>query len=244
MSCDWREQVDLYVDGELEPASQQAFSGHVQGCSDCATAVLEQLELKKAVRLAGKRFTAPPDLYASVRRQIHPEARATRGWSWGLVSAALILFIALGFGWYARSHSENATLAELVDLHVNMLASPNPVDVISSDKHTVKPWYQGKLPFTFNFPNPAANSPLTLIGGKVVYVQHSPGAELVYQVRLHKISVFVFQARDVSDAGSAYGSAFTVNSWQQNGLQYSVVTDASKEDAEQLRALLEEANRQ
>lgn len=243
MSCDWREQVGLYVDGELEPASQQAFSGHVQGCSDCATAVLEQQELKKSVRVAGKRFTAPPELYASVRRQLHPEATAKRGWSWLLASAALVLFIALGVGWYSRSRGESAIVAQLVDQHVTMLASANPVDVVSSDMHAVKPWYQGKLPFAFNFPKPAADSPFTLIGGKLVYVQHSPGAELVYQVRLHKISVFVFQARDFSGSGSTGRSAFTVSNWQQNGLQYYVVTDAAKEDAERLRALLEEANR-
>ena len=165
MSCDWREQVGLYVDGELEPASQQAFSGHVQGCSDCATAVLEQQELKKSVRVAGKRFTAPPELYASVRRQLHPEATAKRGWSWLLASAALVLFIALGVGWYSRSRGESAIVAQLVDQHVTMLASANPVDVVSSDMHAVKPWYQGKLPFAFNFPKPAADSPFTLIGG-------------------------------------------------------------------------------
>jgi anti-sigma factor RsiW len=124
-----------------------------------------------------------------------------------------------------------------------MLASANPVDVISSNKHTVKPWYQGKLPFTPNPPELAPGSPFTLIGGRLVYAQHSPGAELVYQIRQHKLSVFIFQARDVYGEPSADNQAFAVTGWQQGGLQYYVVTDAAREDAEQLRALLEEANR-
>jgi anti-sigma factor RsiW len=124
-----------------------------------------------------------------------------------------------------------------------MLASANPVDVISSDTHTVKPWYQGKLPFTFTPPLPSSGSPFTLIGGKVIYAQSSPGAELVYQVRQHKMSVFIFQARDIHGEPSA-NHAFVVNGWQQGGLQYYIVTDAAREDADRLRALLEDANRQ
>jgi len=131
----------------------------------------------------------------------------------------------------------------LVDQHVIMLASVNPVDVVSTDKHVVKPWFQGKLPFTFNPPELAAGSPFTLIGGKLVYAQHAPGAELVYQVRQHKISVFIFQARDVHGEPTAGNQAFVVNGWQQGGLQYYIVTDAAREDADRLRALLQDANR-
>jgi anti-sigma factor RsiW len=107
----------------------------------------------------------------------------------------------------------------------------------------VKPWYQGKLPFTFNLPELAKDSPFKLLGGKLIYAQHAPGAELLYQVRQHKISVFIFQSRDVHGGPSDNNQAFTVSGWQQGGLQYYVVTDAAQEDAERLRALLEEANR-
>ncbi|MGC2694907.1 MAG: anti-sigma factor [Candidatus Angelobacter sp.] len=242
MNCEWRDKIGLYVDGEMEPAPQQAFSGHLQGCTNCAAAVLEQQELKKAVRIAGKRFTPPPELYASVRRQIRPDAGAKRWWTWGLISAGLVLFVALGFSWYSRSRTESAIVAQLVDLHVTMLASGNPVDVISEDRHTVKPWFQGKLPFAFNLPE-LDRSDFKLLGGKLVYLQHSPGAELVYQVRLHKMSVFIFQLRDAAVETPTRGTAFTVTGWQQGGLQYYVVTDAAKEDAARLRGLLQDANR-
>jgi anti-sigma factor RsiW len=242
-NCEWREKISLYMDGELEPAAEQAVAAHLQSCADCSAAMLEQQELKKSVRVAGRRFTAPPDLYSTVRKQIAPKASTGRLWQWSTLAASLILFFALGIMWYSHSRATSTTVAQLIDQHVTMLASANPVDVISSNKHVVKPWYQGKLPFTFNPPELAADSPFNLIGGRLVYAQHSAGAELVYQVRQHKISVFIFQARDVHGEPSAGDQTFVVNSWQQGGLQYYVVTDAAREDADRLRTLLEEANR-
>jgi anti-sigma factor RsiW len=246
-NCEWREKIGLYVDGELEPSAEQAVAGHLQSCVDCSSAVLEQQALKKAVRIAGKRFTAPPELYAAVQKQMRPEKSSglsLKPWlKWSAIAASTFLLAVITFALLSRPSASNATVAQLIDQHVTMLASANPVDVISSDKHTVKPWFQGKLPFTFNPPELAKDSPFTLIGGKLVYAQNAPGAELVYQVRQHKISVFIFQERDVRGESSASNQTFVVNGWQEGGLQYYIVTDASREDADRLRALLEDANR-
>ena len=242
-NCEWREKISLYVDGELEPAAEQAVAAHLQSCAGCSAAMLELQELKKSVRVAGKRFTAPPELYSSVRKQVAPKASAGRLWQWSTLAASLVLLVALALTLYSRPRAASATVAQLIDQHVTMLASANPVDVISTSKHTVKPWYQGKLPFTPDPPELATDSPFTLIGGRLVYAQHSPGAELVYQIRQHKLSVFIFQARDVSGEPSTNSQAFAVTGWQQGGLQYYVVTDAAKEDAERLRSLFEQANR-
>ncbi len=246
-NCEWREKIGLYVDGELEPRAEQAIADHLQGCSDCSSAVLEQQALKKAIRVAGKRFTAPPELYASVQRQMRPEkspgVALKPWWKWSAIAASTLLLAVVTFSLLSRPSAFSASVDQLIDQHVIMLASVNPVDVVSTDKHVVKPWFQGKLPFTFNPPELAAGSPFTLLGGKLVYAQHAPGAELVYQVRQHKISVFIFQARDVRGEPSAGNQTFVVNGWQQGGLQYYIVTDASREDADRLRALLEDANR-
>jgi anti-sigma factor RsiW len=243
-NCEWREKIGLYVDGELEPNAEQAVAGHLHSCADCSSAALEQQALKKVVRVAGKRFTAPPELYASVRRQMHSKETARPWKRWSVLAASAFLLGVITFGLLSRPSPSSNTVAQLIDQHVTMLASSNPVDVISSDKHTVKPWFQGKLPFTFNPPELAAGSPFTLIGGKLIYAQQTPGAELVYQVRQHKISVFIFQARDVRGEPSADNQTFVVNGWQEGGLQYYIVTDAAREDADRLRALLQDANRQ
>ena len=78
------------------------------------------------------------------------------------------------------------------------LASANPVDVISTDRHTVKPWFEGKIPFTFNLPE-LEGSPFALVGGRVSYLNQSPGAELIFRVRQHQISVFIFQERGFTE---------------------------------------------
>ena len=244
MNCEWREKTGLYVDSELEPSAEQAFAGHLENCAGCSAAVLEQQELKKAVRLAGKRFSAPPELYASMRSQMQRPEHMRWPWQkWIMAGATLVLAVAFVFIWYSRTPVATPAVAQLIDQHITTVASAYPVDVISEDRHTVKPWFQGRLPFTFNLPELAKDSPFKLLGGKMVYAQHAPGAELLYQVRQHKISVFIFQARDVHGEPSAGNQTFTINGWQQGGLQYYVVTDAAHEDAERLRTLLEDANR-
>jgi anti-sigma factor RsiW len=242
-NCEWQEKIGLYVDGELEPGTERMVASHLQGCADCSASLQEHQELKKAVRVAGKRFTAPPDLYASVRKQIAPKPKANMLWQWSTAASSLMLVIVLGFTFFTRSHTSNTAVGELIDQHVTMLASDNPVDVISNDTHNVKPWYQGKLPYSFNLPELAKDSPFSLLGGKLVYAQHSSGAELVYKVRQHKISVFIFSANDVHGGLGGVRENFVVNSWQQNGLQYYLVTDAARENTDRLRALFEEANR-
>lgn len=240
MSCEWQDKISLFVDDELQGADQQQVSAHLSGCAECTAAVAEQLALKKAVQLGARRYAAPPDLHAAVYRQLHPHARVSFLWKWGMSAACLLLVIALGYALWPRSSGKDPLLAELVDQHVIALSSPNPVDVISEDRHTVKPWFQGKLPFTFNLPELAGSS-YKLIGGKAVYLQQKPGAELLYQVRQHKISVFVLQM----PAGNISGeqSTFNIKSWDENGLRFYLVTDASDSESTELIKMLQDANR-
>jgi anti-sigma factor RsiW len=148
----------------------------------------------------------------------------------------------IGFLSFPKSQPD-PKMAALVDQHTTMLASEHPMDVISDNRHNVKPWFQGKLPFTFNMPE-VAGSPFTLIGGKTVYIGQNPGAELLYMVGQHKISVFILQARDVGKrSGSSRDLSFTVDSWGAGGLQFYLLTDASQEEAGKLLSMFKEANR-
>jgi anti-sigma factor RsiW len=240
MSCEWQEKVTLLVDDELHPDAQQEVSAHLSGCAECTAAVAEQLALKKAVRIGASRYSAPPDLHAAVYRQLHPHARVSPWWKWGMSIACLALMVALGFAlWPKPVH--DPLMAELVDQHVIALSSPNPVDVISEDRHTVKPWFQGKLPFTFNLPE-LAGSNYKLVGGKVAYLEQSPSAELLYLAGQHKISVFIAQAGKKPKLPAA-NSTFNLKTWSENGLQFYLVTDASDNEVTRLVSMLQEANR-
>jgi anti-sigma factor RsiW len=240
-SCEWRERIGLYVDGELEPAAEQAFAGHLQSCAECPAAVLEQQELKKAVRIAGKKFSAPPELHAAIFRQVRRKESVSPWWKWGLAPVTLVLLAAMTFVLWPRE-KEDPMIAGLVDQHVNTLASLNPVDVVSSDRHTVKPWFQGRLSYTFNLPE-LANSPYTLAGGKMAYIQQNPGAELLYQVGQHKITVYIFKIDGVEHTAAGRGVTFNVKSWRESNLQFYMVTDASDYEASRLVTMFQEANR-
>ena len=129
----------------------------------------------------------------------------------------------------------------MADLHVATLASANPVDVVSSDRHNVKPWFAGKIPFTFNLPE-LQGSQFELLGGKVSYLEQAPGAQLLFRVRKHQISVFIFQARalpaDFARARETDAQSFHLESWQHNGLQYFAISDVAPEDLRALSDLL------
>src|SRR5262249_21660244 len=147
----------------------------------------------------------------------------------------------LGLLLYSRTRTSDPMIARLVDQHVTTLASEHPVDILNSNQHIVKPWFAGKLPFTFTPPE-VAGSPFTLVGAKLVYAGQNPGAELLYTAGLHKISVFVFQARN-GGIGSATndGLSFNVDRWTQGGLEYYLITDANKDEAGKLVTMFQEA---
>jgi anti-sigma factor RsiW len=242
MNCDWREKVASFVDDELDVAGQQEAAAHLAGCAECTAAVAEHLALKKAVRVAAKKFVAPPELHASIYRELHPHSRVSPWWKWGMSAVSLVLVAALGAALWPKGTAKDPMVAELIDQHVIALSSTNPIDVANSDRHTVKPWFQGKLPFTFNLPE-VAGTPLTLIGGKLAYAQQAPGAELLYQAGQHKVSVFIFQAAENRDRApvKTRNLSFTSTTWQQGGLRFYLLTDA-QDEADPLVAKFREVN--
>jgi anti-sigma factor RsiW len=111
------------------------------------------------------------------------------------------------------------------------------------DRHTVKPWFQGKIPFTFNLPE-QQGSQFSLLGGRVTYLEQSPGAHLIYQIRKHEISVIILQDRSQETSLSknvVRQSWFNVETWTQNGLRFFVIGDTSGDDIRVLSTLLRDA---
>ena len=249
MACEpWRGQLDAYLDGELESAPAADLRNHVRGCGACAAEVLERVQLKRAVAAAGKRYEPGAEFRARIARSIsRPERR--RGWQWAfvLVPAALVVILSVGVNFYVgrETSRRQRVYSELADLHVSALASSTPVDVLSTDRQTVKPWFQGKIPFTFNLPELEA-SDFSLLGGRVTYFHQTPGAHLIYRLRKHDISVFIFPDRGSEiPAGSpaaAHVLSFNLESWTQDGLRYFVMGDAGAADIDVLSKLLRGAN--
>ena len=248
MACEqWRDQLDRYVDGELDPAQASALSAHLRGCADCAADVLGRVQLKRSVQVAGKRYTASAELRNRIAKSVAAKPRHGTGWYWKILAlpalAVLVFSVAVNLYVGREDARRLRVYSELADLHVAALASTAPVDVVSTDRHTVKPWFQGKIPFTFNLPE-LQGSEFTLLGGRVAYLAQTPGAQLIYQVRKHEISVFIFQDRGEQGGlpeGFGHPLSFNVQSWTQNGLRYFVVGDVGAEDIRALSKLLRDA---
>ncbi len=262
MKCtEWQNQVDAYVDAELPPSDMDRFRTHAEECAACAAMGLAALESKSAIRRAGHGYTASPELRARIFALVTDKsetndqsvpARRERGmwwrvwprltlatWPrWALAAAALVL-VAVGL-FVVDRRQQTTALAELVDLHVADLASANPVEVVSTDRHTVKPWFQGKVPFTFDLPE-LQGSPFSLLGGRVTYFHQEPGAQLLFRYQRHLISVFIFRQTPelaLPASLSDQSSSFRVRTWIQGGLRYVVVGDANAAIIQQLSDLL------
>ena len=118
------------------------------------------------------------------------------------------------------------------------------MDVVSSDRHTVKPWFEGKIPFTFNLPE-LQDTPFELVGGRVSYLQQSPGAQLIFRIRKHQMTAFIFPGNavpsDFSRGGEFDARSFHGDTFERQGLRYFVIGDAATEDIKALGDLLKNA---
>jgi len=240
--CDlWQDKFDAFVDMELSPGETRAFEDHVRGCPACSAEALARQRLKSQTRLAGQRFEPSAEL----ERRIFPGAAPKRArWSWlpALVATtAAVLLVLGGITWRQRT-VERELVSQLVDQHVATMASANPVDVISSDQHTVKPWFQGKVPFSVDIPD-LHDTQFTLLGGRLAYFRQNPTAQLVFAVRQHHISVFMF--REVGETAALGEQAavirkagFQTESWTEDGIRYFAISDVNPEDVRQLCELL------
>lgn len=141
----------------------------------------------------------------------------------------------------SRAASLGRVVGQVVDLHVAALGEAAPLDVLSSDAHTVKPWFEGKLPFAFDLPD-LSGTGWELAGGRLTSADGAPAAQLILKVRRHRVSVVVFSdstgmGRRLSTLGDRELSrGFRLLSWTANGLRYVAVSDTGPED---LRTLAE-----
>ena len=268
MVCgNWSSKLDAYLDGELSGAEMTALDAHLRSCSQCAPEALARMQLKRAIKSAGQRFAPTADFKARVLQSIASQSaslqprpqgdhlgvrvsqpeRPTRrlslwnlAWAFPAAALALLLVTILITGLSDHREQPQTLASELTDQHVATLASSTPVDVVSTDRHTVKPWFQGKIPFTFNLPE-LQGTGFELMGGRVTYLDQVPGAHLIYQLRKHEISVFIFPEKALPanlPSKLPPQNAFHLVTFTQAGLRYYVLGDTNPSDLESLASLL------
>jgi anti-sigma factor RsiW len=238
--------LSSFVDGELPTNEREVVEQHIAGCHSCALRVLSATQLKAATARAGRRFAPPPETLARLTAQLHHKPQATarihsiRRLTWAGLAAALLLVVSL-IGW-RQVHETNSLSAELLDQHLSTLSSGATPQVISTDRHTVKPWFQGRLPFSFNLPDAQALPPdTTLRGADLAYLKGQPAALLLFTIHKHQVSVFLTQRSGNLVALPSIRSGFTIHSAATHDLQIVAVSDVNPADLDALVATLLQA---
>lgn len=249
MSC---ERADTllhgYFDNELDAASAAEFERHLERCSECSEGLEALKTLRSSMNAANLYERAPASLRKRVVTKVQ-KARpveivaARKAWQWLAVAAAFVLLAYAawrGISVYRGDSQDKELAAEVVDAHLRSLQPGHLTDVVSTDQHTVKPWFDGKLAFAPPVRDFAGEG-FSLQGGRLDVVHGRTTAALVYGRRKHLVNVFIWPTSEV-DASPRKGSGqgYQWIEWRKSGMEFWVVSDAASSDLEQLQRLFTE----
>jgi anti-sigma factor RsiW len=232
-----------YLDAEQNSAERQQLQSHLDSCEQCRGALDELRTLQGRVAQSAKRHAAPPHLKHRIHAALKAEQAATRKrtpkprswpWAWinlglaGASTAAFAVTLALYLG---QPSSSELREQELVASHFRSLMPDHLADVASTDQHTVKPWFTGKLDYSPPVYD-LAQQGHPLIGGRLDYLNRRPVAALAYRHRLHIINLYVWPDASQHDTAPHVSSrqGFQMVRWSQNGMQFAAISDISAQD--------------
>jgi anti-sigma factor RsiW len=254
--------LNALADGELSTDELRSAKQHLEDCLACSSAALDQCLLKSAVTRLGHRHQPPEDFTARVTAMLRspdvkdrtthaaiPRARRNAP-SYLAIAAVLLLTMGIGalvtvlsFDHLNAAKARDALMAEVTDAHVAMLAVSQP-QVLSSDRHTVKPWFQGKLPFSFNLPDKLPPD-VTLTGANLTYLGRQPVAQLIFTIGKHKASVFLRGTSPANNtAFSTTANGFHGIEFKTHDLEGIAVSDVDPARLTELANLLRDAQTQ
>ncbi|MGE8152567.1 anti-sigma factor family protein [Pseudomonas vancouverensis] len=229
-----------YLDQELDSADTAKVTQHLSTCSQCTRALAEAQLLMGGVKRHAAYYPAPSSLKEQVFDQVSPTTNTlTRLRSWlapAFSAAALALAVVL---YVATPGSEQPLMDEAVSSHVRSLMGDHLNDVVSSDRHTVKPWFTGKLDFSPPVFDYAAQG-FALLGGRLDYLQHQTTAALTYGRAKHIINVFILPTTQTDTAHqSQLLRGYNIVSWQRDHMRFIVISDLEKGELESFSQLLD-----
>ena len=249
MECEEaRALLPAHVDRELAARDAEVLDEHLRGCADCRTQRAATQSVRAAVSVHATRFRAPAELADRIGDSLvadPPRSNRTKSQFWqgaGIGAAATAaLALVLGFGLTLMQPSHDDLLVdEAVANHVRALQGGHAVDVASSDQHTVKPWFNGKLDYAAPVRDLAADG-FPLVGGRLDYFDRRPVAVLVYRHNLHTINLFVLPANYGTRTGTTRAlnrQGFAIERWTKDGMAFWAVSDADAATLAQFRTLL------
>lgn len=249
MNCEFsRTTVHAYFDGELDAVRSADFEAHAEICLECKAALKAMGALRTRLQESDLFEEASPQLVDRIRKQIahatnegrttlSPPQRLFLISVFGLAAAAVCLIVSF-FVFQSYSRSTQIT-AELIDAHVRSLQPGHLTDVLSTDQHTVKPWFDGKLEFIPPVTD-FSHQGFSLVGGRLDIIGGHNVAALVYSRRKHLINVFVWPYRergpDLVNSGSRQG--YNWLQWHSGDMTFCLVSDVSPADLRELQDLI------
>jgi anti-sigma factor RsiW len=252
--------VPGYLDGELDLSRTIEMETHLQVCGECAKELARQQALRAALQRSSLAYAAPSALRERIQSSLRSSAQAgasepAGGWHaiqfwrpllvlrWAGAFAVLALCAVTAWQFLPglRGPSSDQRLAaEVLASHVRSLEAGHLLDVASTDQHTVKPWFDGRLDFSPPVEDLASDD-FPLVGGRLDYLEGREVAALIYQRRKHFINVFVWP-----DAGGSSSTrtiapqqGYNLTRWSRGGFQFWAVSDVSAADLAQFVRLLE-----
>jgi len=268
MNCEeMRRLTHAFLDGELDLVHSMEIETHLESCAGCLLTFQKQQSLRSLVRGSSLYYKAPDSLEHRIRAGLgeardasaKPEAGAVRTsrlrqtrwsrfptWTAGAAAFAAVVLSIVFFAptWFRPSH-QNLLAEEVVSSHIRSLMPNHLTDIVSSDQHTVKPWFDGRLDFSPSVVD-LAQEGFPLAGGRLDYVGGRPVAALVYQRRKHLINVFTWpDGASSSDAGAPVKAparqGYNVYHWTKAGMVYWAVSDLNSEELKDFARLLRNA---
>ena len=247
MDCnETRRLLAAHLDEELDVVNDAAVAAHLETCPACAESALAHTEQHRLLQEKLTRHRAPPEFAAQIRAALprtEPVAgsRELLAWVRPLAMAASLGGAALvGSWWGLRTSRADLLVGEMTATHARVRLTGHVIDVESSDRHTVKPWFAGRVDFAPLVPDLAADGfPLT--GGRLDRIGGRTVATLVYARRKHSIDVHMWTGAPEPVAGAVMRDGYAVLGWKSNGLNYTAVTDAAQEELAAFARLMQAA---
>ncbi|HEV2435087.1 MAG TPA: anti-sigma factor [Verrucomicrobiae bacterium] len=238
MNCEQaRLLMDSYADGELDATGILELEKHLHDCPACALAFCNVQNLKKSLKQDSLFFSAPEELRQKLKAELRLPAESRRPFwtgNWlvtattGIAVICLALWLSLAL---TRPSPQRQLAQEIVSSHIRSLMANHEMDVASSDQHTVKPWFDGKLDFSPPVKDLAPQG-FPLIGGRLDYLGNRAVAALVFHRYKHVINLFIWPTNesDSKPAVPAPINGYNVIHWSRGGMTFWAVSDLNEEE--------------
>ena len=244
MTCEQvQELIHPYIDSELDFLKNMEIEGHLGECDGCRSEHQQHSNVRALVQGGAQYFRAPEILRKRIEKQVKLAPRL-RSLSWRWLATAAAVILTLSGVWMmlltrSQSQTENLLAQEIVSSHVRSMMLNHLVDVPSSDQHTVKPWFNGKLDFAPDVEDFAGQG-FPLVGGRLDYVNNRTVAALVYQRRKHSINLFIWPSPGATDQSTQQLSinGYNIIYWTRSGASYWAVSDVNSADLSEFANLV------